>query len=178
MENRTLAIIALVLAILVPLVGLIIGIVVLARSPTEGRGLAIAAVVIGAILTLLPLFFILLGSIAYFGVVDPSTMMPDRCSFQAGIACNDFSYENGRFDVEITNGLGRAIVVQNVRMSGDDIGSCSMSPNARVANADTYSFSIQCDPAPAPVRAQVEFDYLMDTRINVTRTIQGEIFVN
>ncbi|MBN2454052.1 DUF4190 domain-containing protein [Candidatus Woesearchaeota archaeon] len=77
MENKNLAIIALVLAFFFPLVGLIIGIVALVKinkEGGEGKGMAIAAIVIGAIMTLLaPVLF---GAIAYFGILSPSNFVP------------------------------------------------------------------------------------------------------
>lgn len=58
MKGTILAVIALVFAVIFPLAGLIVGIVVLARAKgkDEGRGLALAAVVISSLWLLLLLF--------------------------------------------------------------------------------------------------------------------------
>jgi len=57
MNNKTLAIIALVFAVFVPLVGFILGIVALVKisgsADKSGKGFAIAAVVIGLLVPLL-----------------------------------------------------------------------------------------------------------------------------
>ncbi len=70
-KTPVLAIIALVLAFIFPLVGLILGIVALSdskkRSNSTGRGLSIAAIIIGSIFTLLTLF-IFTGAMAFFNI--------------------------------------------------------------------------------------------------------------
>lgn len=72
MDNKTFAVIALVVAILLPLAGFILGIVALARmkgKKDEGRGFAIAAVVIGSLWVLLALFIIVMIFVGGFGYV-------------------------------------------------------------------------------------------------------------
>ena len=59
MENKTLAIIALVLAIVVPVAGLILGIIALyqiKKSGGEGKGIAIAAIIVSIAIIILIIF--------------------------------------------------------------------------------------------------------------------------
>jgi hypothetical protein len=68
-----------VINILLSLTALILGIISITRiskdSSLEGKGLAIAAIVLGTISILLGML-ILIGMLAYFGVLSPSRMMP------------------------------------------------------------------------------------------------------
>lgn len=61
--GKTLGVVALVLAILLPLIGLILGFVANGQSKKAGQknGLAVAAIVIGAILTLLTVVLFAVG---------------------------------------------------------------------------------------------------------------------
>lgn len=77
MNNRTFAIIAMVVAVVFPFAGLVFGIVALARmrrKKDEGRGFAIAAIVIGSFWALLAFFILVLifvGSFAYIMAPRP-----------------------------------------------------------------------------------------------------------
>ena len=74
-ENKTLAIIALIVSFLLPVVGLIIGIVALNKinkSPEkEGKTLAIIAIIIGLLLTLIIAFLLILPMFMYYNVLRP-----------------------------------------------------------------------------------------------------------
>ena len=94
MDNKSLAIIAVVLAFLVPIAGIILGVIALKRAGREaGRGkeLAIAAIAIGVVTTLIfvPLLLVFIGAGAYFGVLSPSEMIPEQCSFPNPLVCFD-----------------------------------------------------------------------------------------
>lgn len=78
-EEKTpvIAIIALILAIVFPLAGLIVGIIayndIKKTKNQTGKGLALAAIIIGAILTLLGLIFAIIFMSAFFYVVNSVT---------------------------------------------------------------------------------------------------------
>lgn len=78
-KTPTLAIIALILAIIMPPIGLILGIVALNKikktEEKQGKTLAIIAIIIGILLTL-PLLLVIFGSMMYFGALSPPTLMP------------------------------------------------------------------------------------------------------
>lgn len=57
----------------------------------SGRGLAIAGFIISIVLTIMPLLLILLiGGIAYFGVIDPASFVPETCEVR-GFMCEDYT---------------------------------------------------------------------------------------
>ncbi len=74
-ENKSFAIIALILSILLPFVGLILGIIALKKinktPEKKGKVLAIIAIIIGSILTLLIMLFLMLPMIMYYNVLKP-----------------------------------------------------------------------------------------------------------
>ena len=186
MADKTLAIIALVCAFLIPPLGVILGIVALTKH-AGGRGPAIAAIVIGAILTLALPFLILVGSIAYYGVLNPATMIPERCAFTAGVQCTDWDYVNdgaqSRFELIITNGIGYQIELEEVRLSSSDLsGTCEVRYDDPVVigNGAQHLITAQgpgCSSTAEGIRARIEFDYKVTGGINRTRTLDGEIYV-
>jgi hypothetical protein len=114
-ETSIWAILALVCAFLMPVLGIIFAIVALVKindNPSlKGKGLAIAGLVIS--LLWIPLMFLLfVGAIAYFGVLNPSNMLPTMCSFSMGLDCigppvADESF--GTITFPMTNNLGQRI---------------------------------------------------------------------
>ena len=78
------AIIAFVSTFVVPLLGLILGFIAIGqikKSGEKGKGFAIAAIVINLIGVLV--------MIAFFGMLDPARMLPERCQSTAGMDCID-----------------------------------------------------------------------------------------
>ena len=70
-EKNTLSILSLVFGFLLPILGIIFGIIALvqiSKDPQqEGKGLAIAGIVLGVVLTVLPLLIMLLLGLAFTG---------------------------------------------------------------------------------------------------------------
>jgi len=66
---------------------------------------------------------IAIGALAYFGVLNPSRFLPNKCTFSAGVSCGDFILDNSAENLvlRLTNNLGEtvniadgAVVVTNV----------------------------------------------------------------
>jgi len=100
-----LAITALVLGILslflmwIPIIGQIISIVAIVfgiislnkikqDSSLEGKGMAIAGIVLGGV-TLLLSALMLIGMMAYFNVLSPTKLLPNKCTASSGFQCVD-----------------------------------------------------------------------------------------
>ena len=165
MNNKipSIVIIAFVLAFILPIVGLILGIIALNKvNKTEektGKGLAIASIVIGAILT--PLYFMFIGAIAYFGVMNPSTFIPERCVLQTGLNCEIKSIESNNIELELENSFGRELVISEARISYND-NICIDSTEKIIDNNEKTIFNLgNCDLNNLPNRARfdIEIDY-------------------
>ncbi|MCP3686238.1 MAG: DUF4190 domain-containing protein [bacterium] len=121
METKDLAVLALVFSFLIPLVGIILGIVALVKisnSGGEGKGPAVAAIIVS--LFVVPLGLTLIGALAYYGALDPGNLLPERCDFQAGMLCESWTmdiYENNiQFDIE--NQMGQGIMLYTMTLKG------------------------------------------------------------
>lgn len=144
--TKTLSILAFILAFILPLVGLILGIVALVKvnkGEAEGKRFAIAAIVIGAVFTFILPFLIVIGSLAYFGTMNPSTLLPEKCSFPLSLSCSDFLVTPTSISIVLRNGVGRDMVVNSLEATSEALqGSCSSSGTVTLPNGDTNTFSL------------------------------------
>ena len=58
---------------------------------------------------------IMIGALAYFGVLDPSRFLPDKCLFTTGISCDEGFIDSAgpTINARLVNGLGKNIVVDD-----------------------------------------------------------------
>ena len=69
---------------------------------------------------------VMIGALSYFGVLDPSRFLPDKCIFGTGFGtCADSmaSISSGNISIILINGLGKDITVTNVSFSSQGVGS-------------------------------------------------------
>jgi hypothetical protein len=65
---------------------------------------------------------IVIGALAYFGVLSPTQFLPRRCVFTQGITCTDhiLSKGTGTLRVMVTNGIGNDITITSIAMNSTD----------------------------------------------------------
>jgi len=61
---------------------------------------------------------IMVGALAYFGILNPSKLLPDRCNFGSEIACDKNrmivnNINTGTLTMRMTNNFGTAVIVNN-----------------------------------------------------------------
>ena len=69
---------------------------------------------------------VMIGALAYFGVINPSRLLPDKCIFGTGIGCQDFvaySGTNEGFRAELVNGFGYTITIVDVDIDCSGVAS-------------------------------------------------------
>ncbi len=68
---------------------------------------------------------VMIGALAYFGVLDPSRFLPNRCQFAAGLQCEKYVLDSGANEarVKITNNLGDHIYVSEMNYSIDNMNT-------------------------------------------------------
>jgi len=74
---------------------------------------------------------IMIGALAYFGILSPSKIFPDRCNFGAEIGCIDFgiSASADTFNIRLKNSVGEPIVVETITLDSESATaySCTLS---------------------------------------------------
>ncbi len=136
---------------------------------------------------------IIIGALAYFGVLNPDTLVPDKCTFATGLACQDFSYTYtgtgasavGNITLVLTNGLGKTIQVTELSFSSEQLapGSCSMtySPAVVIENGNSESLNVTgsgCAPLDTGRKIRVKglLTYQFTNTGALPHRIEGEIF--
>ncbi len=76
--KETMAILGLIFAIIFPPIGLVLSIIAMNmnKKGDAKRGLAKAGLIVSIILIALPLLGLIIGAIAYFGVLNTTSMIP------------------------------------------------------------------------------------------------------
>lgn len=75
---------------------------------------------------------IMIGALAYFGVLKPSRLLPDRCTVSPEFECQDFqiSKTNDEIKVRLKNNAGEPITIDSMRVTAESAASLSCdSPN-------------------------------------------------
>lgn len=82
---------------------------------------------------------VVIGALAYFGVLNPSSMLPSKCTTEMGLSCSDYRITNNSITVKLLNGRGQDIVVRNITFKSDYITSSNGCTWSNVAQAPGYS---------------------------------------
>ena len=78
---------------------------------------------------------VVIGALAYFGVLNPQSFLPKRCILGSGLSCVDSRLDTGgQFNMKFTNSLGNPIRVTNIILNDETlqniIGTCAYGPIA------------------------------------------------
>ncbi|NQV09045.1 hypothetical protein HQ529_04295 [Candidatus Woesearchaeota archaeon] len=70
---------------------------------------------------------VVIGALAYFGILNPSILLPEKCTLQMGLYCKDHRVdaENGKINLKLENGMGKDIIITSIEIEGDVLpGGC------------------------------------------------------
>jgi len=88
---------------------------------------------------------VVIGALAYFGVLSPATLLPEKCSFPVSVNCVDHAVEDLKITVILLNGAGRDMNIQDIDVSSDALGG------VLVANRGRESCSTTGPNLPGPI---------------------------
>jgi hypothetical protein len=61
------------------------------------------------------IILVMLGAIAYFGILNPSRFLPERCSTSPELSCVDYKIDStGKVSLQLKQGLGKTIYIHGV----------------------------------------------------------------
>lgn len=62
---------------------------------------------------------VVIGALAYFGVLNPSILLPEKCTMVAGLTCADYAVDSTNNNLKFTfvNGLGSGIYITRITVS-------------------------------------------------------------
>ena len=74
---------------------------------------------------------IVTGALAYFGVLNPSNLVPEKCVLGGGLKCTDFQLQFQRVTIRVENTLARDMQITRVELFSKDLDgeNCSTTTN-------------------------------------------------
>ena len=133
---------------------------------------------------------IMISALAYFGILSPSRLLPDRCNFGAEIGCdkNRMIIDNaatGTLTMQLKNNFGTAVIVTVGRVTTDFTGvTCTVSLGTGLpytwqtgTAADLVANCAGGDNLPVGEKTKfnIELDYYAASAgVDYTKTIFGE----
>lgn len=134
---------------------------------------------------------VVIAALAYFGVLDPSNIIPDRCYFGEKFDCTDYRFQVsgpvGTVYVVLTNKYNKVLNISGINISaptGDcNVGGYSPWPFPPLNPGDTSpKTNIPCSAAlnsiqlKSKIKFKVSIKYtILDSSISANRTDSGEI---
>ena len=91
---------------------------------------------------------VVIGALAYFGVLNPSTILPEKCTLQMGLYCQDHQIDsvNNQIHLKLQNGMGKGIIISNINITGDVLpASGCFAGIGNFVNTDPLTYPIDCD---------------------------------
>ncbi len=142
---------------------------------------------------------IVISALAYFGVLNPQRMLPNRCTLPTGLNCKDYVVKAGTpgsITINLLNGMGSGILITGMTAtaeSGNPIGSCTYTPPAagwggisdvlHLSNGGAVDVTMECadidENLASPDRKfrwNLEISYYAeDSSAAYTKTVAGEL---
>ena len=146
---------------------------------------------------------VVIGALAYFGVLNPQNLLPEKCILPMGLYCKDHRIDGTADNVslKLENGMGSGIIIRNIRVEGEILKNCAInsttSPPIRndnynqlsgwhLPNGDSGTVTIKCiggiaSPFTGKTKGDITLTYCDDTSVNDTdcskfaHTMEGEL---
>ena len=157
----------------------------------EGEGNAIAGIILGAIGIISGLFLVMIGTILYFGALNPTLTLPTRCLVSAEFTCDDYIIERtntgATLQMILTNNLGTSITFsQPAGTAGincvgeciDATGTCIATPATVGAGQTTdITCTIEGNIHDQKNKVSVTLNYTPVGKLNKITT-RAEVYAN
>ncbi|MEK6943302.1 MAG: hypothetical protein AABX00_04530 [Nanoarchaeota archaeon] len=139
------------------------------------------------------IILIMIGALAYFGILSPSRLLPNRCNFGSEWGCVDYQVASGTSTVRLRlkNNLGEPITINNIAVGTEGTTSlfCTTTTpippitSIRSGEARDITFTV-CGLAAAGIlqgekaKINVTIDYYSVTSgINYMKQTKGDMYV-
>ena len=137
---------------------------------------------------------IMISTLAYFGILTPSNVLPSRCNIGAEFQCIDhqISATGGTFRLRLKNGVGGAVTVSSIALSTESTTTytCSLSQVDGVAatfpvtgwqagDINDYLFTCSGGGLAAGTKGKVLVTvnyYTAASGASYTKQVKGDVF--
>lgn len=134
---------------------------------------------------------VVIGALAYFGVLSPGRLLPDRCQLPPGVSCDDFSISGTTLTIILTNGLGQETNFTSFMANSPDGGAVctgstppssdglpSVGPGVITPNSGRATLAATCTglvSAGNKQRLMLNLTYTLGTT-GLLHTLQGDLY--
>ena len=131
---------------------------------------------------------VMIGALAYFGVINPNRFLPEKCLFQQEFHCKDYQVEYdtpalANVNFYITNNLGSGIIIPINGVSVNHTGTTGgkTCPTAALSLGAGMTGEIKCTGVPGSYIEGEKTKFTITIRYNTTtgkytRIMNGDIF--
>jgi|SRR3989338_5197890 len=135
---------------------------------------------------------VMVGALAYFGILSPSKLLPDRCNFGSELGCDDYklSISPNDLNIKLKNNVGEPIAVSAfaITSEGSTVIACSLEAGfilpASWAQGTDIDFKYDCSNwAAAGFISGQKGKVLVTVTYNTVKSgtgyphkVQGEVF--
>ena len=117
-----------------------------------------------------------IAALAYFGVLSPAKLLPEKCILEAGVICNGYKVET----TKITLVLGNSVEGRNMRVNSVTVGACSSTFNTTLTGGapsdTTFIVGGSCNNGAVKDRfkGDIAIGYT-EISTNLTKTMYGSL---
>ena len=119
-----------------------------------------------------------------FGIIDVQGLVPEKCTLTPGFACRDYVLGPNNITIQLTNGIGKQIVISTMEARHKSFGACPpRAPKGLLAipNGATQQLVYDCPlnlPRGGKERMELNFTYSLQddpTRFHARGTIFAKV---
>jgi len=175
-KTDVIGILSIVFAFVMAPIGIILGIVGIVQNRKRNESIVLSLIGLILSIILLPLTFIIIGTIAYFGVLDPSSLIPVSCSAEAGFGCTVMTISGNDVEIELVNGMGRNVEVIDLRPGLTICDDIRIGDRLIANGAKTRIELLGCEKTRSSHNIELGIIYQyadipLESRINLTSTV-------
>lgn len=127
---------------------------------------------------------VMIGALAYFGVLSPKNLMPEKCTTTTGFSCDEFQATAGTSNnatMVLMNTIGTSITPNGIVTCTSDYTMTASATTSPVSNGDLFRVDASFSGTEKPdsgekIEANCAIEY-MATGKSLTKTIQVDLFV-
>jgi hypothetical protein len=121
---------------------------------------------------------VVIGALAYFGVLNPGKLLPRKCQFAQGLVCTDHKVTSSGVTLRINNGLGNDIEVTGITFTADNgIDACTGDiTDVTLVAGDEQEISLSTCTIASSTGTRIKGDLSLtykNLQTSVTHTISG-----
>jgi hypothetical protein len=129
---------------------------------------------------------VVIGALAYFGVLNPSMLMPEKCTLQTGFSCKAHRVDatTNSISMIIQNGIGKEIIITGMNITAPIMtGYCEYNNTGRTSlgTGRELQVTLNCSSDVPLSQSKTRFDitmkyYNVDSSAAYSHSTDGELF--